>query len=295
MKLDDFSKITHSTFPLLRHYFSKFPIQISEYTVTNFLIWQEYYRFHYLEQDSNLFILSLKDPEKLIFFPPLGNTWKDQISELVELGKRNEKSVEFHRIPEQYLSSFTNDDVKYAINDDRDNWDYVYKQSDLANLPGKSYANVRKKLNRFKRQNQWEYKPITLDIVDILLRMQELWCRYRACSEDVTLDQENDGIVEILQNWDDLNVFGGAIFIKEIPVAYSIAEKLTSQTVVIHIEKASYEYDGAYQAIANEFASSLDPKFTYINREQDLGEPGLRKSKESYHPHHYIKKYIISA
>ena len=102
----------------------------------------------------------------------------------------------------------------------------MYHRENLVNLAGGQYANIRKKVNKFKSRNQWHYEPITPEIVEILLDMQELWCKYRACSEDFTLDQENDGIIEILHNWDQLDLIGGAIIVNEIPVAYSIGEKV---------------------------------------------------------------------
>ena len=228
-----------------------------------------------------------------MIFPPVGPRWSGYLLDLINLGNQTQRKVEFHRVPESMLSTFKNHSHKFEVLEDRDNWDYVYKRSDLVELPGDQYEKVRKKMNKFKRVNQWQYKSINPEIVDILLRMQDLWCRYKACSEDVTLDQENEGIIEILNRWDELDIFGGAIFVKEIPVAYSIGEKLNDDTVVIHIEKASYEYQGAYQAIATEFPGHIDSKYRFINREQDLGEAGLRRSKQSYHPDHFIKKYII--
>jgi len=68
---------------------------------------------------------------------------------------------------------------------------------------------------------------------------------------------------------------------------------LNDDMLVIHIEKAHIEYEGSYQAINNLFLKSCSENASFVNREQDLGIPGLRKSKEAYKPHHMVKKYII--
>ena len=65
------------------------------------------------------------------------------------------------------------------------------------------------------------------------------------------------------------------------------------ETLVIHIEKAHINYEGAYQAINNLFLKNCCETAIFINREQDLGISGLRNAKESFKPHNMVKKYII--
>ena len=76
-------------------------------------------------------------------------------------------------------------------------------------------------------------------------------------------------------------------------VAYTIAEPLTDDMILIHYEKANAEYKGAYQAINRMFLETVAGEFGSVNREQDLGDDGLRKAKLSYHPTGYIKKFDI--
>ena len=60
---------------------------------------------------------------------------------------------------------------------------------------------------------------------------------------------------------------------------------------VIHFEKALDEYKGIYQYLNQSFAESLPRFFTLINREQDLGNEGLRQAKMTYRPCEFVKKY----
>jgi hypothetical protein len=90
-----------------------------------------------------------------------------------------------------------------------------------------------------------------------------------------------------------LGLKGGAILIDGKVEAFTLGEPLNQNTVVIHIEKANPTYEGIYPLLNQAFLENEWSGYTYINREQDLGEEGLRKSKESYFPHHMVNKYII--
>ena len=74
-------------------------------------------------------------------------------------------------------------------------------------------------------------------------------------------------------------------------VAYSIAEPLDQQTLVIHFEKGCPQHKGVYQAVNQMFLANSGASYRFVNREQDLGDPGLRKAKESYNPVSYLKKF----
>jgi hypothetical protein len=107
------------------------------------------------------------------------------------------------------------------------------------------------------------------------------------------LFNESISIKEALTHFERLRVKGGAILIDGKIEAFTLGEPLNPNTVVIHIEKANSAYEGLYTLINQAFLENEWPEYTYVNREQDLGEEGLRKSKESYFPHHMINKYAI--
>jgi hypothetical protein len=75
--------------------------------------------------------------------------------------------------------------------------------------------------------------------------------------------------------------------------AYTIAEDLSQGALVVHFEKGDPEYKGVYQAINQIFLKNSGNDFHIVNREQDLGDEGLRKAKLSYHPIGFLKKYRV--
>ena len=86
---------------------------------------------------------------------------------------------------------------------------------------------------------------------------------------------------------------GGCLLVNERVQAFTLGEPLNGNTVVIHLEKATPELPGAFQAINREFLAREWADWEFVNREQDVGQPGLRKSKESYLPEHMVEKFVV--
>ena len=91
-----------------------------------------------------------------------------------------------------------------------------------------------------------------------------------------------------------LSLCGCIYYVEEIPAAYLIGEELNPATFVVHFEKGVGGYKGLLQFVNKSFAGLLPQKYEFINREQDLGDPGLRASKEGYRPCAFVKKYRVS-
>jgi len=149
-------------------------------------------------------------------------------------------------------------------------------------------------INRFFKNYVFQYWKLDVERVECFLDMQENWCRIRECVEDPGLLSEDYAIREALIHFDELDYKGGAIEMNGRLEAISIGEMLNPETAVIHIEKANPEIPGLYAAINQLFCEKAWSNVSYINREQDLGIEGLRKAKQSYHPHHLVKKYVVT-
>jgi hypothetical protein len=132
-------------------------------------------------------------------------------------------------------------------------------------------------------------------MIDQAMAMQEDWCAWRDCESNDTLASENKSIARVLDAWDRLDgITGGALQVDEVMAAYTIAEKLPDDTLVIHFEKGCPDFKGSYQAINQMFLANAPEGPTQVNREQDIGDEGLRKAKLSYHPVAFLKKYKIA-
>ncbi len=267
---------------------------ISEFTFTNLYMWREYYQFVWKKSDNgNIILISLQDSSKLNVFPLIGEDFQFFITELDEIKFGLNLPVKIIRVPESNVEKIKRIIPNIEIFEDRDNWDYLYKRSDLIDLPGKPYATIRHKLNKFTREYPISIEPLTSDNAKLCLQLQEEWCNLRSCSDTPSLDNEDKAIRDILLHINQLDFIGFVVLHNGNVIGFSIGEKLNSSTINIHVEKGNAEYFGLYQALNHIFAEQFAINFEFINREQDLGVPGLRRSKESYHPIEFIKKYIV--
>jgi len=289
---------------LFNSFFHKYPPQTSEFTFTNLYMWRNFYGFNFMEWKDHLLLFSRDifeakkipatgNKKALYFFPPIGPNPAETIVSLFE----NLKELEFHRVPERISEDIRNHNKFSSLNieilEDRDNWDYVYEAENLRNLPGNQYRQNRRWLNKFLENYDYEFKILTENEVELCKKLQLEWCVLRECEDDEGLKEEELAIYDALDNFLALGFQGALICIDDKCAAYTFGEMLNPETMVIHVEKAHMDYEGAYQAINNLFLKNSFENTIYVNREQDLGVTGLRRAKESYKPIRMEKKSII--
>ena len=160
--------------------------------------------------------------------------------------------------------------------------DYIYYSGDLAYLAGKKYHSKRNHISKFFRTyDNAVVRSITPENTGDALAVVKLWC------EENGIDRETYAeyyvILEALNNLREFEMRGIILYVGNKPVAMTLGSEISPVCFDVNFEKALTAYDGSYAVINNEFAKRLTA-YTYINREEDLGLEGLRKSKLSYHP-----------
>jgi hypothetical protein len=177
--------------------------------------------------------------------------------------------------------------------ENRDYFDYVYLASDLANLPGSGYGKIRNRLNKFKKNYEYSTEAINEENMNEVNEFLKRWCLWKDCDSDVVLANERKAIIYSMSHFYDLDLSGLLIRINENVEAIAVYERMNHDTAIVHYEKGSPYFDGIYKAINKETANILQKDFKFINREEDMGIPGLRKAKMSYHPHHMIEVFHV--
>lgn len=184
---------------------------------------------------------------------------------------------------------------KFNFYFDRDSYDYVYSIDDLADLKGKKFQKKRNHLNRFK-QNYPDYfiEPLSDDNIPKIKPMLEEWYQSKSKNtSDADFQMEKDALKKVFDNYRELNAAGILLYVDGKVAAFTLASQLSDDTLDVHFEKALPTVDNAYAAINSEFAKyirSKYPNIKFLNREDDVGALGLRKSKLSYNPHHLVEK-----
>ncbi|MDE6797002.1 MAG: phosphatidylglycerol lysyltransferase domain-containing protein [Ruminococcus sp.] len=179
----------------------------------------------------------------------------------------------------------------YTVEYDRDSSDYIYLSHDLVHLDGKKYHSKRNHLKHFS-QYDYEFSVITEKDFDDCIYFCTM--DYNGRTHNHSSVAEQYAVNTYFTYFEEMGLTGGIIRIGGKVTAVTIGERLNSDTFCVHIEKADRSFNGIYTAINNMFVKSVGGDYRYINREEDLGIEGLRKSKLSYHPVFLLNKYVIN-
>ena len=185
---------------------------------------------------------------------------------------------------------------QFRFHPDRDSCDYVYDIHNLADLPGRKYQKKRNHVNKFRQKHPGcRAVPITEEMLPAVQQMVEQWYAGRLETESPDdYHLERQAIGRAFANMEALGLEGMALVEDGEIIAMTMGSPLNSTTFDVHFEKAREDVDGAYPAINQAFAQYLRDKYPdlqYLDREDDMGLPGLRKAKLSYYPHHLVVKF----
>lgn len=264
--------------------------EVSQYTFTNIFAWRRGRTTHASQLEGTV-LISLELPDRKVFLEPLGD---GDCHEAMEACLRHEwgRPVEFKYLSWNTAALFQGD-PGHEVLSDRDNSDYLYNAQDLIDLPGRKYDAKRNFLKRFSSEHEYRYLEVTPELAQECLKFEEHWCLDRSCQSDEGLSHEREAVVEMLESFPALGIRGGAIEAGGSIVAFALGEALNPETLVVHVEKADAKLTGVYAVINNEFCRHEAAKFKYVNREQDLGIPGLRQAKQSYNPVRLVETFRI--
>lgn len=176
--------------------------------------------------------------------------------------------------------------ARFCYSSDAGDSDYIYLRSELASLSGKAFHKKKNHFSKFVRTYP-DYKYYEIGACNIYdaQKVADAWYYEHLQDEDASQLAEYKAIKEALENFEELGLIGGIIYVNDSPCAMTIASKINENTVDVHFEKAVGEYalNGGYAAINKLFSEKLDG-VTWLNREEDIGIEGLRKAKLSYRP-----------
>jgi hypothetical protein len=288
-----FKELSSKEKPPIDTLFNHFPPFISEFTFTNLFIWRHAYQLKISRLKNFLCLLSDRG-ENSFFFPPIGEgDMVECYRILLQYLEGKGTLPKIARVPEVVVTQMDWKAEGFVAELDRSQSDYLYLTEDLITLQGRKYHRKRNHIKQFKEKYSYQYIPLTSEWISECLQLETEWCDLRHCEVIPGLLKESIAIKEAFTHFEDLGLKGGAILIDGKVEAFTLGEPLNRDTVVIHIEKANSAYEGLYSLINQAFLENQWSGYTYVNREQDLGEEGLRKAKESYFPHHMINKYTI--
>lgn len=260
-----------------------------ELSFSNNFLWVAHYGTKWnIVEDSLVFY----NPHRGSVSFPIGENPYKAVDVLMHYFEENNKTFMMHLVTEEQFEALEKHyPDKFTIEYIRDVADYIYEAESLGTLAGKKLHAKRNHINRFvENYPEWSYEEITDENLDDCLAMAQKWREQNKCDEDKEKSAEFCVTLRALKQRNEIGLIGGAIRTRDGIVAFSLGTPLTDDTFVVHIEKAFAEIQGAYPIINREFVLHAASGYRYINREEDLGEEGLRKAKLSYNPTILLEK-----
>ncbi len=289
----------------LKPFFARQPCWLSLYSLPSLIAWRNADGFviRFAVQDDAVIVLAEHKTETdqthlVLPIPSVG--WKpEQLAKLCQA--TDVPRVWF--VPDTYLNTHGAEAISahFEVTEQPEYEDYVFLTSALAELKGKRYSKKRNLITQFEREyvepDRVKVEPIgEPNLGDCRVFLEE-WCKERGCEEgkQEMLACEKKAFMEALSAFAALGFEGVAVRIDGKVSGLGASSALCEDVGVLHFEKAFTAHKGLYQYLDRECARRLFAgRFTYVNKESDMGVAGLRQAKSSYYPVQRIKSYLLT-
>lgn len=289
----NFEKIELEDVELIKPLISQNKTRLCDNTIGGLFMWRDYFDSHfYIHDDKTLFLRHVVDG-KIMFSFPTGEEKQESIIKVEEYCRKRNIPLIFCVVSTDELDFLKSIYKKLRAKTERDWFDYLYEAKKIISLSGRKYSGQRNHINKFKKL----YPNYSFNFINgsNLKSVRQFLKRFDNQSnvDDKIGIEEMTKALEVIDNYEAYGLVGGYITVDDRIVAIAVGE-IIYDTLFVHIEKANTEFLGAYQMIVNEFAKNMHtPDVKYINREEDVGIEGLRRSKLSYHPIELLEKYTV--
>ncbi len=282
----EFKKLTVQSYEELAPYFKGLNYVLADYSFGYLFMYDEYVGYEYLIEEEVLYVRFLKDG-KYVWLTPMclnENDLLKAIRRIREIEKEEIESV-LRSVPER-LIPLISEQLEISVEKITKWADYVYEIGPFSALKGKKYHAKRNYISRFARlYGIADFEPIEENNLSAVLDFFEKFKEGE--SKDARIfDMELKATSLMLNNLSTIKAEGYVMRVAGEIVGFTIGE-ISGNTLIVHIEKCNKEYEGVYETLTNRFVRKMMdeyPALVYVNREDDAGDEGLRKSKLSYHP-----------
>lgn len=290
----EFKPITLEDRPLMVPFLNREYFRACFQCFPTMYLWGHIYHSRFCVAEGWLFIKS--GEQQSYGFPYGEGDLGRAIALLREDAHQNGKKLRFFGLlPEQRTQLEALFPGEFTYTPDRNGAEYLYEAEKLATYAGKKLHAKRNFCNRFESAHpDWQFVPITGENLEAVRQFHSEWVRENE-GMDNGLHQEGCVVRSALRQMQELGLTGGALTAGGRIYGFSVGCMINGTVSDINIEKASAEEPGAYPMVCREMTRMMKekyPRLTFVNREEDTGDEGLRRSKESYYPVALLEKYV---
>jgi hypothetical protein len=293
----EFSPISLDDSRTLSKFLRRYPQPLTGYTFATLAAWQPYFRYGWtFAGPETLLISCVLDPDPhLHLLQPVGLLSPAIAQRLVKGAADLPYSLKIVGVCESFLEENSDFTWSFVAWEDRAVSNYLYGAETLAQLPGRKYAKKRNLLAQAGGLYSWSCQQLTADLAPSCFAVLDSIMEEEHPRVEGMLKRELSALECTLRHFDEFCQKGLLVSVDGRPVAFSIYEAINPSTVAVHFERALRGYKGLYQVINCETAKVIAAQgYKFINREEDLGDAGLRDAKMSYHPTEIIPAYELT-
>lgn len=297
-----FNKITPRDYGRLKPFFDGQRYPLCPYSLASMIIWSGcVHEAFYREEGGALYLseVDIEEPRQGRLLLPILRPFRFPTPRELAEAARTLGFGEYHYVPQDYLDIIGPENVGayFTVTEELGYGDYVYNTHDMAHLKGHKYSRKRNMISQFHKSAPDGYRllPMQGACLKGCLELFDQWEREQGGPVIADIPNcERRAIVNALTDFKALEMSGVAVEIGGRLAGFAFGSRLTADTYTLNFEKADASIKGLYQFLDSEAAKAVPPEYCFINKENDLGLPGLKKAKESYFPVRVVKSYILT-
>ena len=279
---------------IVTDFLARHPQPLSDYSSASLCVWSSVFRYQFAVAEPDTLLLHAQldpDPQPRLL-QPLGQFSEALQETLLAHARELPAPLVIESVSAEFLARHPVFAAHFHVVANRDSANYVYQTEDLAALAGRRYAKKRNLIQQATRLYDWRIEPLGPQHSKECLEVGDDIAAKRTT---LTLQQESRALATAIRDFGALGLAGLLLRIDDRPAAFSIYDRLNPTTALVLFERALRDKKGLYQAINQETARAIAAQgLRFINREEDLGDPGLRRAKLSYHPVRLEAKHTLT-
>jgi hypothetical protein len=254
----------------------------------------------YCREDAEsgyLMVLLMESDNHLLAFPPMGAYHPERFAAVI---RRMRHVFDLAGEPFRLAYMSEGEAAWFRERPDFEVWtdpgesDYLYLVSDLTRFDGPENANRRMNHNRFLRRHQAETQLIESDRAEDCALILKDWCARRSC-DACGFRCPRETTLRALKNLGETFGAGGIMYVDGEPEALMLLGLMGGEMADMLSIFARRRYSGLSYCLIDQVCRLCIPRMKYLNFEEDLGIPNLRRFKESLHPARMAPKYRARA